>query len=242
MHFSGGTSPLGTFSHLPSELRVLIWKELLPEGRPPPNSDPRRRCLGILATSRHLYHEIRQELYKNRTITFHISPHHGRTLNEPYNEKSTIAISDQLGSIWSLYPRFNMARAEQAPETLFWERLPFRKLKGVNFELTAPDPTNPAELPQMWNKVCWLMDLLQYARSLPPVEVYILEVRERKWCANGELNHSIDEPPLQLGQKSSDLEILFSCFRRLRKVKHIQVKLPSDGRTSGSMPSCQRCR
>ncbi len=205
---------------------MLIWKELMPERRPPDNSRPREQCLGILATSRQLYHEVRRALYSNRVITFQISPNPVRTPDEPFNRQSTIDVSDQLGSTWSLYPRFHRAREDQAESTALWERLPFRKLKGVNFELMAPDPDSPAELLQMWNKLCWLVVLLQYARRFPKVEVHVLERPERKWSANGKLNHSIVNVPVQLRKKSPDLQILLSCFRRLRGVKQMEVKLP----------------
>lgn len=210
----------------------MIWKELLPERRPSGYFHPRKRkrCLGILATSRQLYREVRRELYSNRIITFHISPSPGRTPDKAFNKPSTIEVSDQLGSTWSLYPRFHKVRDDQAPATHFWECLPFRKLKAVRFKLLAPDPDNAAELVQMWNKLCWLIDLLKYARRFPKMQVDVVESPQRKWCANGELNHSIAEVPIQMRKHLSDLVILLSCLRRLRRVKQLEVKLPFDQR------------
>ncbi len=107
-----------------------------------------------------------------------------------------------------------------------WEQLPYRKLKGVNFELLATDPANPGELLDMWNKLCWLLDLMRHVKGFPKVEIRVAERPWAKCWVNGELTHSLSEVPLQLSPKSSDLEILLSPLRRLRHVKHIELKLP----------------
>ncbi len=226
MHFFTEVSPLGAFSYLPDEIRLMIWKELLPERRPSDESYPRKRCLGILATSRQVYREIRRELYTNRIITFHISPNSERVSGKPSCELSTINISDQLGSHWCLHPRYHKSRKHQDPNMSSWEQLPYRKLKGVNFELLATDPGNPGELLQMWNKLCWLLDMMRHVKGFPKVEIRVAESPVRKWCVNGELTHSLPQAPLQLRQKSSDLEILLSPLRRLRHVQQIELKLP----------------
>ena len=107
-----------------------------------------------------------------------------------------------------------------------WEQLPYRKLKGVNLELFATDPANPGELLQMWNKLCWLLALLRHVKRFPKVELPVVEKPWRKGYINGELRHSLSEASPQLSLRCSDLEILLSPLRRLRNVKHIEIKPP----------------
>lgn len=225
MHFSSEASPMGIFSHLPKEIRIMIWNELFPGSR---SSNPcrlRQRCLAILATSHQLLHEIRTELYHNRIITFHISASPVAKLGELYPvEPSCIKISDKLGCTWVLYRQGN--KKEQAGDMCLWQNLPYQKLKGVRFELTAPDPSNPGELVQMWNKLCFLMDVLQRAKKFSRVEIDVKETSREPWFADGQPNHSLSTAPFGITRHFSDLDILLSVFRRLRRAKHVEVNLP----------------
>jgi hypothetical protein len=217
-------SNLGTFSRLPKEVRILIWRNLLPEGRSEDSWRSGKNSLTILRTSQDLKKEIETELYNSRTLTFRISPNPLPTPDcaDP-NRASTIDIHDQFGSTWSLLPYFHKTRRRQASSSSIWEDTPFEKLKSLRFEVEAPDPADPAQLIQMWKKLCWLMDLLQRAKQLPEIEVDAIETAQRKWCSDGKLQQSSIEQPTKTTHDMTDAEILLSPFLRLRNARKIAV-------------------
>lgn len=143
-----------------------------------------------------------------------------------------IQISDQLGSEWSLFAQIHTVMAEQVYMASRWRCLPFHRLKCVRFEIEAPHPHDPGQLIQMWNKLCWLLDLLPNLERLPDVEVCAVETSDRKWCKNGRLLiTSKDKVPSNLThwQWLSNLEILLTPFLRLRMAKTIVVIHPFEG-------------
>jgi hypothetical protein len=224
---SNASSPLGKLSQLPKELRILIWKELLPESRASGSFHPPTSSLSILRTSRQLSDEVSTELYNGRVLTFRIAPN-----PIPQSRISMIQIFDHLGSEWSLFAQFHTVMAEQVYMVPRWRCLPFHRLKCVRFEIEAPNPHDPGQLIQMWNKLCWLLDLLPDMEKLPDVEVCAIESSDRKWCKNGRLLlTSKDKVPSGLThwQWITNLEILLTPFLRLRMAKTIAVIHPFEG-------------
>ncbi|ERF72372.1 hypothetical protein EPUS_07534 [Endocarpon pusillum Z07020] len=149
-------SPLGALSYPSWRISYHDLERIVTgaaERRPFDESHPQKRCPGILATSRQSYHEVRRELYSNRMITFHISPNPKRASAKRSGEHPRTDVLDPLGSLWCLRPRYHKPRKAEDQNMLSWEQLPYRKLKGVNFELLATDPANPAELLQVWNEL-----------------------------------------------------------------------------------------
>ena len=229
MPVSSIPSAFGTFSRLPKELRILIWKELLPESRPLGSYLWPKESLAILRTSQQLNAEISIELYNRRILTFHIAPNPLPCSDPLSNQPSTIAVSDQFGSEWRLYPRFQTPWDKLDYSSFVWRHLPFHRLNSVKFELEAPDADDPAQLIVMWNKLTWLMDLVQHAGGFAKVEVHALQTVQ-DWCADGELRQTFtDELPTIIEDRdTTDLEIMLSPFLRLRNVKSIEVHHPFD--------------
>ena len=98
------------------------------------------------------------------------------------------------------------------------------------FELEAPDPADPGQMIQMWNKLCWLLDLMQHVKGFPEVEVHVLQTVHRDWCADGELQKTLhDRLSSMMTEQTTDLEILLSPFLRLRNVTSIKVDHPFNG-------------
>lgn len=221
-------SPFGTFSQLPKEIRVLIWKHLLPESRDQDSFQCSKPSLAILGTNHQLSTEVSTELYNGRILTFHLAPNPISALSDTYSYRpSTIDVFDHFRSKWSLYPRFHKASDEHVYPSVVWKDLPFYKLKSVRFEVEAPDPDDPAQLIQVWNKLCWLLDVLHPVGGFPHVEVHAIETCDRKWCNDGELRQTFTKRlPSTMGQDVTDLEILLSPFLRLRNTKSIKVMHP----------------
>lgn len=133
------------FLTLPGELRIMIWKELLPE----PRSASLTHRNGVQVSSLQVANSITKsegELYSNRMITFHISPNPKRASAKRSCEHPRTDVLDPLGSLWCLRPRYHKPRKAEDQNMLSWEQLPYRKLKGVNFELLATDAVNSGEL------------------------------------------------------------------------------------------------
>lgn len=224
--------PLGTFSRLPKEIRILIWKELFPECRGTDVIRRSKKALAILRTNHQLNMEITSEMYARRVLTFHLTSGALLTSSNPRpNQPSTIEVYDQLGTSWSLYPRYHQPVDEQAYLSSVWKDLPFHKLKATRFEVEAPDPNDPAQLILIWNKLCWLMDTLQHVKSFSRIEVHALESAERSWLFEGGLQQSlINKLPSTMGDDFTDLEILLSPFLRLRNAQRIELRNPGDGK------------
>jgi hypothetical protein len=222
--------PLGTFSRLPKELRILIWKELIPERRYTDIIRTSKQDLTILRTNHQLNTEIITEIYGSRVLIFRVtSSALLASSNLCQNQSSTIEVYDQLGSSWCLYPRFHKPVDQQARSSSVWEDLPFHKLKATRFEVEAPDPKDPAQLILLWNKLCWLMDLLQHVKFFSRIEVHALQSPLRSWLLEGDLQQSlINNLPSTMGYDTTDLEILLSPFLRLRHAEQIELKLPFD--------------
>jgi hypothetical protein len=209
--------PLGTFSRLPKELRILIWKELVLERRRTKIMRMLKQDLTILRTNHQLNTEITTEIYGSRVLIFHVTSSALLASSNPCpNLPSTIEVYDQLGSSWRLYPRFHKPVDQQAHSSSVWKDLPFHKLKATRFEVETPDPSDPAQLILVWNKLCWLMDFLQHIKFSSRIEVHALESPQRSWHLEGDLQQSfINNLPSTMGYNTTDLEILLSPFLRL---------------------------
>ncbi len=222
--------PLGTFSRLPKELRILIWKELVPERRRTDIMRTSKQDLTILRTNHQLNTEITTEIYGSRVLIFRVTSSALLASSNPFpNQPSTIEVYDQLGSSWRLYPRFHKPVDQQAHSSSVWKDLPFHKLKATRFQVEAPDPSDPAQLILVWNKLFWLMDFLQHVKFSSRIEVHALESPQRSWHLEGNLQQSlINNLPSTMGYDTTDLEILLSPFLRLRYAEQIELKLPFD--------------
>jgi hypothetical protein len=222
------TSAFCNFSRLPKELRVLVWNELFPGSSPDDVFCSQKPSLSILRTSRQLSSEISHELYNGRIITFYIAPNSIPAARDLYsNPPSTIDVYDQFGSNWRLYPRFQKASDQQSYPSSVWKHLPFHKLKSVRFEVEAPDPADPGQLIELWNKLSWLLDLVQHVGGFPNVKVHALDTGYRNWCEDGEVRQTLtNKPPSMMSQNTTDLEILLSPILLLRNVESIEVHHP----------------
>lgn len=90
--------PLGTFSRLPKELRILIWKELVPERRRTHIMRTSKQALAILRTNHQLNTEITTEMYGSRVLIFRVTSSALLASSNPCpNQPSTIEVYDQLG-------------------------------------------------------------------------------------------------------------------------------------------------
>jgi hypothetical protein len=93
MKFLSGASPFGAFAYLPGDLRIMAWKELLQERRPSGGFHLRKRCHGILATSRQLNQEVQRELYSDRIITFDICSNLDEAQTNPLTGEAVVAMT-----------------------------------------------------------------------------------------------------------------------------------------------------
>ncbi|OJZ92812.1 hypothetical protein ASPFODRAFT_56361 [Aspergillus luchuensis CBS 106.47] len=124
-------SPFGYFIFLPSEIRLLIWENLVKEG-----------SLAILRTSQAIYHDIADRLYD--TFDVHLST----IFEDPW-----IEIRCKLLRVnWVIgrrdYNKFsNLAR------------VPYDKVKLV-VHINAPDPDDSGQMILLWEKISKLTQML----------------------------------------------------------------------------------
>lgn len=129
--FTMSASPFGHFIFFPSEIRLLIWENLVKEG-----------SLAILRTSQAIYHDIADRLYD--TFDIHLFP----TFEDPW-----IEIRCKLLRVkWVIgrrdYNKFsNLAR------------VPYDKVELV-VHIYAPDPDDCGQFILLWEKISKLTQML----------------------------------------------------------------------------------
>ncbi|RMJ25381.1 hypothetical protein PHISP_03735 [Aspergillus sp. HF37] len=157
---------LGIFSRLPRELRDLIWNEFQPRGsdtftgsHPVPKTD-----LRILQTSKQIYHEVSEKLYRKRTIVFNI---YGS-----FMDRSWLIINDNRRTSWVFEGEADfLARG--------FGNLPYHKV-NLAVKIIVASPSSD-ELSIIWERVYRLVNILAKASPLGKVKVYLREYGGGHW-------------------------------------------------------------
>ena len=109
--------------------------------------------------------------------------------------------------------------------------LPFEVLRAIRIEIEAPRRDDPGELLQSWNKNVLLVEYLSGGASLPFLEICAVENDARQWATTeGILQQSVASPDGYKEGVDSDLELLLMPFRRLRKARGVQIRIPEQPR------------
>lgn len=117
-------SPFGRFTVLPSEIRLLIWEELVKGG-----------SLAILRTSQAIYHDIADRLYN--TFDIHLTTF----LEDPWIEIRC----KRLRASWVIGRQDFLKFSDLA-------RVPYDKVKLV-VHIYAPDPDDCGQFILLWEKI-----------------------------------------------------------------------------------------
>ena len=199
---------LGHFSKLPVELRLSIWDLVFLEIHP----YPRRRIslqtniLSILRCSRHLYCEISHHLYNN------ISP--VLLVRRAHHEKCWITAgmsSNKLHARWDLESKSDTQRHIAS--------LPYNKLRDsyLFIEIRPSSRHDPGQIIHMWQKLNYIVDILQELPHPPRVRISLLG----RWAVQKRTRESIK----YIKGYRPDHDIVMLPFTRLSRWEY---SLPSD--------------
>ncbi|GKZ69526.1 hypothetical protein AnigIFM50267_004737 [Aspergillus niger] len=136
-------SPFGRFIVLPSEIRLLIWEELVKGG-----------SLAILRTSQAIYHDIADRLYD--TFDIHLTT----LLEDPWIEIRC----KRLCASWVIGRQDFLKFSDLA-------RVPYDKVKLV-VHIYAPDPDDCGQFILLWEKISRLTRMLCHADDSRNYNIY----------------------------------------------------------------------
>ncbi|KAJ5203776.1 uncharacterized protein N7498_004655 [Penicillium cinerascens] len=156
---------LGHFAKLPIELRLLIWDLVFLEIHPYPRRriSPQTNILSILRCSRYLYCEISHRLYNN------ISP--ALLVRRVDDKKCWITagmFSNKIHAQWDLESKGDTQRHIAS--------LPFDKLRDsyLFIEIRPSSRHDPGQIIQMWQKLNYIVDIIQELPQPPCVRISLL--------------------------------------------------------------------
>ncbi|KAI9931175.1 hypothetical protein ASPWEDRAFT_22965 [Aspergillus wentii DTO 134E9] len=185
---------LGAFGRLPYELRLQIWKQLLPALY---MSDH----LAILRTNKSIYDEITNQLYD--TFDIHISP----------SLRPWIVIrSRQLQAEWTI-------DGENDWRCAVFKSIPFHKI-NLAVHIEAPHPEDPGQLILLWKKVNVLVEVLWKSRSpFKSIDLVFEKSHDIDWQTDGESTKSIEH----IRGGLPDHDIVFMPFCLLAHVEEFDI-------------------
>ncbi|MCJ1387661.1 hypothetical protein MMC18_000504 [Xylographa bjoerkii] len=225
-------SSLGNLSFLPLEIRLEIWGHLslfpiqcgAGGAASPTSREPR---LAFLHTSRRIYNEVSNHLYKDIILRFQVFPE--------YQYRSWLTVESNSGTRWHLQD------LDDAVSRGFG-KLPYEKLKGIQVEIGAPCRRDPGQIVCLWKKCLDLVGLLEQAdHGVSSLEIYLKDSTLAKWSVDGEPQKSAavdrvrsDPPRNSITDRSNeqtdilneDYVIALTAFQRLRNVQRPKVYLP----------------
>ena len=227
---------LGLLASLPVELRLQIWGHLpldrdeLKQGEKPP-----RQKLAILYTNRQINREASAKVYANIDLQFSIDP--------SYDRKAWLRIGNNLGTEYVLQDTNDALK-------LGFNNLPYAKLRGVHFDIEAPNRRDPGQVFCLYKKCTDLVTLLQSTKyCLPDITLRLSDTTAAKWTVDGAPQKSVacDRPrniPLvdQIIDRQTDQayiycddsQIVLCAFLRLRNARSAQILIPHDMQRQGS--------
>ncbi|PYH30083.1 uncharacterized protein BO87DRAFT_400755 [Aspergillus neoniger CBS 115656] len=183
-------SPLGQLGKLPYEIRLEIYEKLFAKKTP----------LTILRCSRAIHGEITKRLYD--TLNIHLTP----VFNDPWIEVRC----KRLRLRWTIPNHSWIAQARFS-----W--IPYHKVNLV-IHIYAPDPRNPGQIALLWQKVQYLVYILQN-RAVASIVIRLREHQGRDWQEEGHVVESIPYP----NKCRPDHHIVFLPFCRLISVGSFRV-------------------
>lgn len=222
---------LGLLAALPVELRLQIWNRLpLDRDEIEDGANPPRQKLAILYTSGQINREASAIVYVNIDLQFSIHP--------DYDRKSWLRVSTNLGTDYALQD-INDAMHRG------FDKLPYEKLRGIHFDIKAPNRRDPAQVFCLFKKCTDLVTLLQSAkRALPDMALRLSDsTPDAKWTVDGAPQKSvacdrprsfpivdkiIDRQDDQAFIYCDDSQIVLCAFLPLRNVRSAQIFLPND--------------
>lgn len=199
-------------SRLPPEIRIHVWKYMIPNQNAAEAQAPRGPKLALLRASRQIYNEASHHVYKSMTIHFEISPacEPGKWFTVSSNSGLRLHREDLEGST-----------------SQGFDNLPYRKLDSIQVSIEAPSAADPGQILCLWQKCFDLASFLE-ARShdgLPRLEIYLKDTAMASWCAR-------DQPQKTLQLKNfeieEDWELILAAFQRLRQVPEASINVPDN--------------
>lgn len=178
-------SPLGQLGMLPYEIRLEIYEKLFVKKTP----------LTILRCSRAIHGEITNRLYD--TLNIHLTP----VFNDPWIEVRC----KRLRLRWTIPNHSWIAQAR-------FSCIPYHKVNLV-IHIYAPDPRNPGQIALLWQKVQYLVYILQN-RAVASIVILLRKHQGRDWQEEGHVVESIPYP----NKCRPDHHIVFLPFCRLFSV------------------------
>jgi hypothetical protein len=136
-------SPFGDFGKLSPELRTMIVKQCV-----------NRHCaIPLLQTSSALHNELIPFLTHDLVLTLDVDPAARWTHIEILNEDGAPWSSGGFNTL------IDLASIHHKPATEAQvSHIPFHKLRGLNVDIHAPNPTDPGQLVRAWLLVTRLID------------------------------------------------------------------------------------
>lgn len=122
----------GSFARLPLELRIEVWKYLIPSDSEYASGPDR---LAVLRTSRSLYQELLPSIYGSTVLQFQISPQHQR--------KICLMVKTNAGL------RHKIRDLEDAVYRGYG-RLPYDKLQALHIDIDAASEHDPGQVIHLW--------------------------------------------------------------------------------------------
>ncbi|GJP88832.1 hypothetical protein CBS63078_6964 [Aspergillus niger] len=184
-------SPLGQLGKLPYEIRLEIYEKLFTIKNSP---------LKILRCSRAIYGEITDRLYD--TLNIHLSP----VFNDPWIEIHC----KRLRLRW-IIPNHSFPCQHR------FARAPYYKMNLV-VHIYAPDPRDPGQIALLWQKVQYLVYILERA-TISSIVIRLRVHQGRDWQKEGRVVESIPYP----NKSRPDHHIVFLPFCRLSNVRAFRV-------------------
>ncbi|KAG9779525.1 hypothetical protein ABEF93_005499 [Exophiala dermatitidis] len=232
---------LGDFGKLPPEIRVSIYKQCV------------NTCSADTLTraSRAIHDEVDFCQHDDFVLTFDINPRRLMSVVTCLNEEGTPWTAEPEKGVKYIDTRWHHTKDEDVHIPV-----PFEKLKAINIDIHSPNVHDPGQLVQGWHQVTRFLDWLlpdwtdsgrvpggqhdifpartNTSLNLPKIHVRIVST------PSAGFQHSIvgplrdvlmpntDEPNQdEMDFEESDLAILLTPFRRMRRARSFTVELPA---------------
>ncbi|KAK5456245.1 hypothetical protein LTS15_005564 [Exophiala xenobiotica] len=224
---------IGSLGLLPPEIRRLIMEACLEQ-----------RCMTMLRLNSQLYNELAPLIQENFVFNITIDPSSPRTEVALFGA-NPVLLEVPCGS-----------HIIKVPACLDGRRIPFHAFKGVDIDIPAPDPSDPAQLIRGFQQVTRLLDWLlpQWKRQyhpptteaeiecashnigfdLPHIKLTFLQTPQRVWGNTCDV--AATTAPRQRSHFNPeifdmcDLEIMLLPFQRIRHAEKMTIILPDDRR------------
>ncbi|KAL3473999.1 hypothetical protein BJX99DRAFT_232515 [Aspergillus californicus] len=236
---SSHDSGLGSLSKLPPELRLIIWDLIWVESKYEAQRhgnafEHRQNSLAIIRASRTLNKEMTHYLYRNLNIEIDIRSEewplvaHVQISNPRISLRQTIRSGDDMQKTLDYLP-YDLANTKinvYAPSLDENNRIRWRH---------HPSDSDLAGIIALWDKVNRLVDALSNAPSARSIILMLHPSQSQGWVLNKQARLSFRRHNRSPNCSTSDHELVFLPFFRLRKVQHMQVTLAPNNPEDDSM-------